>query len=148
MLRTVAERALMAGVIALLASAAAAQPQPTTPAPQQSPQTQQPPQTPVPPQTPPATQQPVTPPPSGTAGTLTPPPSAALGVLPEPAAPVPPCAPPDMSTSISLLDRMQRILNGAEKDDMGKVSIDRSSIDELRAEIVQIRALIVPVKPQ
>src|SRR5215831_14614567 len=54
------------------------------------------------------------------------------GWHPDAAAPVPPCAPPDMSTSISLLDRMQRILNGAEKDDMGKVSIDRSSIDELR----------------
>jgi hypothetical protein len=98
-------------------------------------------------QTPPTTQQPPAPAPTGTTGTATPQPSSAISVLPEPPAPAPPCAPPDMSTSISLLDRMQRVLDGAEKDDMGKVAIDRSSIDELRAEIVQIRALIVPVKP-
>jgi hypothetical protein len=160
MLRTIAVRALMAAVVALTASAAGAQAQPPTPAPQpphqtlpptsapQPPQQTQPPP-PAPQQTPPPAQQPPTPAPTGTTGTVTSPPSSGvMSVLPEAAAPVPPCAPPDMSTSIALLDRMQRILDDAKKDDMGKVSIDRNSIDELRAEIGQIRALIVPVKPQ
>jgi hypothetical protein len=75
-------------------------------------------------------------------------PSGTVGALPQPAAPVPPCAPPDMSTPVALLDRMQRILDDATKDSLGKVSLDRSGVDELRAEIAQVRASIAPVKQQ
>lgn len=44
-------------------------------------------------------------------------------------------------TELALLDRMQRILDAAVKDP-GKLSIDRASIDEMRAEVAQIRAAL------
>lgn len=125
-------------VVASLAGAAA----PVGTAQLQPPQTR--PEQPMPPpSTPPA--------PIGTGGTIapTPPPTpGAIGTLPAPQAPLPPCAPADMSASVALLDRMQRILDDATKDSMGKVSMDRGGVDELRAEIAQVRAAIAPVKPQ
>jgi len=44
-------------------------------------------------------------------------------------------------SAIAMLDRMQRILDEATKDP-GKVSLDRPSVDEMRAEIAQIRTLL------
>jgi hypothetical protein len=44
-------------------------------------------------------------------------------------------------SALAMLDRMQRILDDAIKDP-GKVAIDRAAIDELRAEIAQIRTLL------
>jgi hypothetical protein len=48
----------------------------------------------------------------------------------------------DVGTAIALLDRMQRVLDAAEKDPMGKVSIDRAALDELRAETTQVRQIL------
>jgi hypothetical protein len=44
-------------------------------------------------------------------------------------------------TEVAMLDRMQRILDDAIKEP-GKISLDRASIDELRAEIAQIRTVL------
>jgi hypothetical protein len=44
-------------------------------------------------------------------------------------------------TALAMLDRMERILEAATKDP-DKVSIARADIDEMRAEIAQIRALL------
>ena len=44
-------------------------------------------------------------------------------------------------TALTMLDRMERILNDATKQP-GKIDIDRGSIDEMRAEIAQIRAML------
>ena len=72
--------------------------------------------------------------PVGTTGQMIPTPSA-------------PCAPGDVSTALPLLDRVQRLLDAAIKDGLGKVELDRGTVDEMRAEIAQIRAAIQPVKP-
>jgi hypothetical protein len=48
----------------------------------------------------------------------------------------------DMGTSIALLDRIQRILDDATKNPMGKVSIDRPAIDEIRADVAQIKTTL------
>jgi hypothetical protein len=48
----------------------------------------------------------------------------------------------DHSTAIVLLDRIQKVLDTAVDDKKGKdgaISIDRGLIDELRAEITQVR---------
>ena len=54
-------------------------------------------------------------------------------------------APPEVDSqwgsALAMLDRMQRILDDAIKDS-GKVTIDRAAIDELRAEIAQVRTLL------
>jgi hypothetical protein len=44
-------------------------------------------------------------------------------------------------TALALLDRMERILNDATKEP-GKIEIDRGAIDEMRAEIAQIRVML------
>ena len=55
------------------------------------------------------------------------------------------CTPADISTALPLLDRVQRLLDDALKDGgLGKVEMDRGAIDEMRAEIAQIRAAIQP----
>ena len=86
-----------------------------------------------------ATQQPGAPQPAtqpvGTTGQWIPTPSAV------------PCTPGDVSTALPLLDRVQRLLDAAIKDGLGKVELDRGTVDEMRAEIAQIRAAIQPVKP-
>jgi hypothetical protein len=48
----------------------------------------------------------------------------------------------DLGTALALLDRIQRILADATKDEMGKVSIDRGAIDEIRAEVTQIKTIL------
>jgi hypothetical protein len=44
-------------------------------------------------------------------------------------------------SALALLDRMQRILDDAIKEP-GKVSLDRAGIDEMRAELAQIRTML------
>lgn len=56
------------------------------------------------------------------------------------------CAQADASTALPLLDRIQRLLDQSIKNQFGKVSIERSAIDEMRAEVAQIRTAIQPVK--
>jgi len=95
----------------------------------------------------PTAQQPVTQPGTvGTAGQLAAP---AIGqqLMPQPVAACPQ-APVDLDTALPLLDRVQRLLDGSIKGEMGKVSLDRATIDELRAEVAQIKAAIGPTKPQ
>jgi len=64
-----------------------------------------------------------------------------------PIPPNPACA-ADIGTALPLLDRVQRLLDEAIKDNLGKVSLDRGNLDEMRAEIAQVRAAIAPPKPQ
>src|SRR5205085_11356937 len=47
----------------------------------------------------------------------------------------------EWGTALALLDRMERILNDATKEP-GKINIDRASIDEMRAEIAQVRTML------
>ena len=47
----------------------------------------------------------------------------------------------EWGTALAMLDRMERILNDATKEP-GKINIERGSIDEMRAEIAQIRAML------
>ena len=47
----------------------------------------------------------------------------------------------EWGTALAMLDRMERILNDATREP-GKINIDRGSIDEMRAEIAQIRAML------
>jgi hypothetical protein len=113
----------LGGAVLAFASSATAQPPTQPPAqPPAQPQQSQPPQ------------------PVGTTGTIT--------TLPEPTPPLPMCVPPDMSTTVSLLDRAHRILDEAGKEKMGKVDLDRGGLDELRALVEQVRAAIAPVKQQ
>jgi len=44
-------------------------------------------------------------------------------------------------TALALLDRMERILDDAIKE-TGKVALDRAAIDEMRAEVAQIRTML------
>jgi hypothetical protein len=49
---------------------------------------------------------------------------------------------PDHSAEIALLDRIQRVLDNAVGDQGAKgptVSIDRGLLDELRAEVTQVK---------
>jgi hypothetical protein len=47
----------------------------------------------------------------------------------------------EWGTALAMLDRMERILNAATKEP-GKIDIDRASVDEMRAEIAQIRTML------
>ena len=47
----------------------------------------------------------------------------------------------EWGTALAMLDRMERILNDATKEP-GKVNIDRAAIDEMRAEMAQIRTML------
>jgi len=47
----------------------------------------------------------------------------------------------DLGMALTLLDRMQRILDDATSE-AGKVKLDRGGIDEMRAEIEQIRSML------
>ena len=48
----------------------------------------------------------------------------------------------EFGTALVLIDRMQRVLDEATKDELGKVSLKRGDIDELRAELGQIRTIL------
>jgi len=47
----------------------------------------------------------------------------------------------EWGTALAMLDRIERILNDATKEP-GKINIDRASIDEIRAEIGQVRTML------
>jgi hypothetical protein len=47
----------------------------------------------------------------------------------------------EWGTALAMLDRVERILNDATREP-GKINIDRASIDEIRAEIGQIRTML------
>jgi hypothetical protein len=47
----------------------------------------------------------------------------------------------EWGTALAMLDRVERILNDATKEP-GKINIDRASIDEIRAEIAQVRTML------
>ena len=47
----------------------------------------------------------------------------------------------DLGMALTLLDRMQRILDDATAEP-GKLKLDRGSVDEIRAEIQQIRSTL------
>jgi len=88
-------------------------------------------------------------PPPATAQPQAQPPQPEPGTQPSTAGQAPayaPCTPADVSTALPLLDRVQRILDEAIKNELGKVSLDRGQIDEMRAEIAQIRAAIQPIR--
>jgi hypothetical protein len=141
-----ATRMILAAAIALATlrpSVSAAQ-QPPAPSPVTQPQPGTQPSQPIlpPPATPtqsaaqpPAPTTPAVPQPIGTSGGET---------VPTPMAPA--CTPADVSNALPLLDRVSRLLDEALKDHLGKVDIDRATIDEMRAEIAQVRAAIQPVK--
>jgi hypothetical protein len=86
------------------------------------------------------------------AGTMSQPGASAVGGAGAPGPPSPPQTPAvagtmprvetEFGTALALIDRMQRLLDEATKDDLGKVSLDRAGIDELRAELAQIRAIL------
>jgi len=56
-----------------------------------------------------------------------------------PAGTNPPIADSDRSTAVLLLDRIQRVLDGAVDGKSEEVRIDRSLLDELRAEVTQVK---------
>jgi len=69
--------------------------------------------------------------------------SEAPPALDRPAAQSKPVTQVDMQLgdALAMLDRVQRILDDAIKEP-GKISLDRGSIDEMRAEIAQIRSML------
>jgi hypothetical protein len=83
-----------------------------------------------------------------TAGTAQPPAQeatpAAQAPAQSPATAAPPCVPMDVNTALPLLDRVQRVLDKAISGDIGKVALERGDVDEMRAEIAQIRAALTP----
>jgi hypothetical protein len=90
------------------------------------------------PQTPSA--QPAPAPTSPTA-TAPPPPSAPA------ATPRVPQVDTDLGGALALLDRVQRILDDAVKEPGKAPAIDRAAIDEMRAEITQVRTMLKPRQP-
>jgi hypothetical protein len=64
-----------------------------------------------------------------------------------PAATKPPIADSDRSTAVLLLDRIQRVLDGAVDGKSEQISIDRSLLDELRAEVTQVKMTLQAQKP-
>jgi len=84
-------------------------------------------------------------PPAATAPATTTPQAVTPQVATPPSA-TPPTATPkaetEFGTVLALIDRMQRVLDGATKDELGKVSIGRADIDEMRSELAQIRTIL------
>ena len=50
-----------------------------------------------------------------------------------------PSADTDHGTAMLLLDRIQKVLDKAADEQTGEVNIDRGLVDEMRAELVQVR---------
>ena len=111
-------------------------------------QTQAQPQTPspVPAPTSTASEQPATPPTAGAPG------------MPALDASVPATAPPqqppttsvadtEYGTEILLLERIQKVLDEAADGQTGSVKMDRGMLDELRAEVTQVRLALKGGKP-
>ena len=74
------------------------------------------------------------------------PPAPTVPATTTPQAATPPTTTPKAETEfgmvLALIDRMQRVLDGATKDELGKVSIGRADIDEMRSELAQIRTIL------
>ena len=88
------------------------------------------PQAPVPTPTPAVTPTPASPTPAAVPAVQTPPAAAPASV------------PPDLTSEIALLDRIQKVLDTAVDEQRAKgptVSLDRGLVDELRAEVTQVR---------
>jgi hypothetical protein len=69
-------------------------------------------------------------------------PAAMPAVQPPPAAVTPPPMEPDHANELALLDRIQKVLDTAVDEQRAKgptISIDRGLVDELRANVTQIR---------
>jgi len=89
-------------------------------------------------------------PPAATAPATTTPQAVTPQVATPPSAKPPSATPPtatpkaetEFGTVLALIDRMQRVLDGAAKDELGKVSIGRADIDEMRSELAQIRTIL------
>jgi hypothetical protein len=126
-------------------------PAPTSAQPQAPAQTQPP--TTAQPQTPAQTQ------PTTTAQPMPPvqpqPATTAQPMTPQPATPMPvgttgtsPVVDKDHGTEILLLDRVQKVLDKAADDAKGSaVTIDRGLLDELRAEVTQVKTSLQGQKP-
>jgi hypothetical protein len=70
------------------------------------------------------------------------PPAAMPAVQPPPAAAMPAPMEPDHTNEIALLDRIQKVLDTAVDEQRAKgptISIDRGLVDELRANVTQVR---------
>jgi hypothetical protein len=69
-------------------------------------------------------------------------PAATPPIQTPPAAVMPQAMEPDHTSAIALLDRIQKVLDAAVDEQRAKgptVSIDRGLVDELRAEVTQVR---------
>jgi len=56
-----------------------------------------------------------------------------------PPAPLSPVSDSDRSTAVQLLDRIQQVLDKAAEGKTGDVTIDRGLLDEIRAEVTQVK---------
>lgn len=94
---------------------------------------------------PPPSQSPVVQPPPSPAA---PPPSPAAQTPPAPAVPAPSTGVRTNAEALALIARMQQLLDGRESDDgktlkmMGKVTLDRSAVDELTADLQQLKFML------
>jgi hypothetical protein len=66
---------------------------------------------------------------------------------PQPGTTPPSIADSDHGTSIVLLQHIQKVLDDAVSGKSGNVSLDRAVIDELRAELTQVRLSLQVEKP-
>jgi len=94
----------------------------------------------APDQQPPAVTQPPAPSPAGAAVSTSPQMPAATPVAQTPPpAPLSPVSDSDRSTAVQLLDRIQQVLDKAAEGKTGDVTIDRGLLDEIRAEVTQVK---------
>ena len=76
-------------------------------------------------------------------------PAAMPAVQPPPAAATPAPMEPDHTSEIALLDRIQKVLDTAVDEQRTKgptISIDRGLVDELRANVTQVRLSLLAGK--
>jgi hypothetical protein len=80
-------------------------------------------------------------------GTSQMPPATSVMPTPPPGTTPPSVADSNHGTSIVLLQHIQKVLDDAVNGKSGNVSLDRSVIDELRAELTQVRLSLQVEKP-
>ena len=95
----------------------------------------------------PTTPQTPTPTPVPAAGAPQTPSTPSVMPTPPPGTTTPSIADTEHGTSIILLDRIQKVLDEAVTGKSGQVSIDRSMLDEIRAEITQVKLSLQSEKP-
>ena len=95
----------------------------------------------------PTTPQTPTPAPVPAAGAPQTPSTPSVMPTPPPGTTTPSIADTEHGTSIILLDRIQKVLDEAVTGKSGQVSIDRSMLDEIRAEITQVKLSLQSEKP-